>query len=443
MRVQVVGEHEDAARIGWLLQALRIESTVQTRFTLPDSSAAQALGGEPAIVLLPPYDTSTLPEDVPVVVAVPDGVPPPDVPALLAIAAPYVFDELIAALRVLRASRTLADELWARGLDESSLAALQEFPGEHPVLDTLRQDICRCAGADGATLIRGEMGSGRRLVGSIVHRCSTRSSGPFIPVSCAAFPDALLPVELFGAEADSLPGVQGRRIGRLELASGGVLLLEDIEALNLQSQATLLAFLRSKRLERIGASRGIACDTRVLACSSADLEALVEAGSFREDLYYALQTETLRVPPLREYCAALRDVFMHIESTFTLTTLAEESWALLERYQWPGNLAEARNFIRQVLLLSDGRPLEVEDLPSRIAVGASVTTAAEAALDSTLPMLPVNGLDLKEYLSTLEKHLIVQALEDTRFVVARAADRLQVRRTTLVEKMRKYGLQRS
>ena len=223
-----------------------------------------------------------------------------------------------------------------------------------------------------------------------------------------------------------------------------MLLLEDVEALSIQSQASLLAFLRSKRLERVGSTRGAPCDVRLIASTSTNLETLVEQGRFREDLFYALQGLVITVPALRDYATAIPGILAEMDPVFQTGALSAEAWQALQSYRWPGNIKELRNFASQMSLQAGDGVIEVADLPPRI-LGDAQPESEELEADglNTSVLLPVNGLDLKSHLAALEKNLITQALEDTGFVVARAADRLHIRRTTLVEKMRKYGLQRT
>jgi sigma-54 specific flagellar transcriptional regulator A len=353
-------------------------------------------------------------------------------------------EQLNNALRAVRSHNTLRLSSQTRDLPPSHAGIVAGLPGDHPLLDSLRVAIAATAKQDGAVLICGETGTGKRQIAEALYQCSSHADGPFVPVSCATFPEALLAIELFGCESGALPGTTSRRIGRIEMAEGGVLLLEDIEVLSVQSQASLLAFLRSGRLERVGSTRGAHCDVRLIASTTANLEQLVEQGVFREDLFYALQGLVLNVPPLRDYVAALPDILAEFDAVFQTGALSAEAWKALHQYDWPGNVKELANFATQMGPALDGGLIDVDDLPWRIlgeAASPSGVTGESGGLQEAV-LLPVNGLDLKSYLATLEKNLITQALEDTGFVVARAADRLHIRRTTLVEKMRKYGLQR-
>ncbi len=358
---------------------------------------------------------------------------------------PFGAANLEAALHSARLQHAVASS--QTEMTPATLAKVAEICGDHPVLDNLRASAAAAGEQDSPTLILGETGTGKRRIASIIHRCSARADGPFVPVSCATFPESLLAAELFGCERGALPGALVRRVGRLEMAEGGTLLLEDIEALSIQSQASLLAYLRTNRLERIGSVRGIASDIRLLTSSSIDLRLLVERGEFREDLYYAIQKLVVRVPPLRDYIVSIRQNPANFELDFEPGVLDESVWERLCAYPWPGNLVELAACAQQLATRDHGVPISRDDLPESLrdsCAQATPSPSAAARLRTTndTPLLPVNGLDLKEYLADLEKNLITQALQDTGSVVARAADRLHVRRTTLVEKMRKYGLQR-
>ena len=406
------------------------------------------------VVLVPPADVTGIDASCPVLildlqggmrpeligVERTDGIAPVGV-----IQTPLAQVQLSTALRAIRSRNALRLSPQTRELPPAQAGIVARVPGDHPLLDSLRVGIASAANQGGSVLIVGETGTGKRQIAEAVYQCSPSADGPFVPVSCATFPESLLAIELFGCESGALPGSNSRRVGRIEMAEGGVLLLEDIEALSVQSQASLLAFLRSKRLERVGSTRGVPCEVRLIASTSANLEQLVEQGEFREDLFYALQSMVLEVPALRKYVVALPGILLELNPAFQTGLLSEDAWAALHRYSWPGNLKELANFASQTGATVGDGVIDVKDLPPRIfgADQVSQTNEDEPGSPQGGDLLPVNGLDLKSYLSTLEKNLITQALEDTGFVVARAADRLHIRRTTLVEKMRKYGLQRS
>ncbi len=450
MQLHIVGSnvtldnHRAKEELAVVLAYLGVNAVVEERF-----SGASGAG----VVLVPPADVSGIDSSCPVVVLDLNGDMRPEligveradgIAPVGVIQTPLSQEQLGTALRAIRSRHALRLSSQTRDLLPAHAGIVARVPGDHPILDSLRVGIGAAADQDGSVLIRGETGTGKRQIAEAVYLCSKYSDGPFVPVSCATFPESLLAIELFGCESGALPGFNSRRIGRIEMAESGVLLLEDIEALSVQSQASLLAFLRSKRLERVGSTRGAPCDVRLIASTSANLEQLVEQGTFREDLFYALQNMVLDVPALRKYVVALPGILSELNAEFQTGLLSDDAWKALHRYSWPGNLKELENFASQTGATSGDGVIDVEDLPPRISgneQGSQLEDVVSGGSQADV-LLPINGLDLKSYLSTLEKNLINQALEDTGFVVARAADRLHIRRTTLVEKIRKYGLRR-
>ena len=410
-------------------------------------------GSDVGVVLVPPADVREIHNSNPVLVLDLAGDMRPEligverhdgIAPVGFLRLPLTPEALGSALRAVRSRCALQLTPHTRDLPAAHAGIVARLPGDHPLLESLRVAVAATVEQEGCTLIIGETGTGKRKIAQAIYQCSAYADGPFVPVSCATFPESLLAIELFGCESGALPGTTSRRIGRIEMAEGGVLLVEDIEALSIQSQASLLAFLRSRRLERVGSTRGAVCDLRVIASTTANLGALVEQGMFREDLFYALQGSVIAVPPLRDYSSALPTMLQEMNSVFQTGVLSKEAWQALDRYQWPGNVTELANFANQLAPLVGDGVIDVRDLPSRMCGEIhqdADSIVPEGSIDGGT-LLPVNGLDLKGYLAGLEKNLISQALEDTGFVVARAADRLHIRRTTLVEKMRKYGLQR-
>ena len=208
---------------------------------------------------------------------------------------PFSQEQLSNVLRAVRSQIAALLSSQSHSLSAAHAGIVARVPGDHPSLDALRTEVAITAEQEGCVLICGETGTGKRLIAEAIYQCSSYADGPFVPVSCATFPESLLAIELFGCESGALPGSTTRRFGRIEMAEGGVLLLEDVEALSIQSQASLLAFLRSKRLERVGSTRGAPCDVRLIASTSTNLETLVEQGRFREDLFYALQLSLIHI----------------------------------------------------------------------------------------------------------------------------------------------------
>jgi sigma-54 specific flagellar transcriptional regulator A len=323
----------------------------------------------------------------------------------------------------------------------------------------VRKHIEQVAESDANVLVLGESGTGKEVVARNIHYFSARRDKPFVPINCGAIPSELLESELFGHEKGAFTGAITSRQGRFELAEGGTLFLDEIGDMSLHMQVKLLRVLQERVFERVGSNRSIRCDVRIIAATHRNLEEAIEEGKFREDLFYRLNVFPIEMPPLRD---RREDVPLLIEEL--LRRYAHEkriqlklSYAAVETlsaYPWAGNVRELANLIERLAILNPNGVVDVHDLPEKfrahVASAAPKPASAEATGNGdmpvhplSLPRLPREGLDLKEHLSHLEITLIKQALEEAGGVVAHAAERLRLRRTTLVEKLRKYGLSRA
>jgi sigma-54 specific flagellar transcriptional regulator A len=296
-----------------------------------------------------------------------------------------------------------------------------------------------------------------------LHYHSKRRGKPFVPVNCGAIPGDLLESELFGHEKGAFTGAISARQGRFELAEGGTLFLDEIGDMSMHMQVKLLRVLQERTFERVGSNKTIRCNVRIIAATHRDLEQAIKDGNFREDLYYRLNVFPIEVPPLRERVedipVLVSDLISRIEhekrGSVRLTPAAISA---LTHYSWPGNVRELANLMERLSILFPYGVVDVADLPEKFRAGIKLPArpdpAGEAPAEGAAPMaepcapagaprLPPDGLDLKAYLAEIEQGLIRQALEESDGVVAHAAKRLQMRRTTLVEKLRKYGLQRA
>ncbi|MEJ2632689.1 MAG: sigma-54 dependent transcriptional regulator [Acidihalobacter sp.] len=338
--------------------------------------------------------------------------------------------------------------------------AVQEIPqlarvlvGRGVAMQRLRRLIEQVSKSDATVLIQGETGTGKEVVASAVHYLSPRRDQPFVAVNCGAIPADLLESELFGHEKGAFTGAITARQGRFELAQGGTLFLDEIGDMPLPMQVKLLRVLQERSFERVGSNKSIAVDVRVIAATHRDLEAEIAAGRFREDLYYRLNVFPLDVPPLRERCEDIPVLAEHLSARLERegregVRLSPGVLEALRRYDWPGNVRELANLIERLSILVPNGVAEVADLPHRVLdrIGiAPITQAPTETVESAglVAGLPEGGIDLRDYLGQLEVSFIRQALEEAGGIVAHAAERLCMRRTTLVEKMRKYGIQRS
>ena len=345
------------------------------------------------------------------------------------------------------------------GADSSSPMLFRSLVGNSRSIRSVRKLIEQVADSDANVLILGESGTGKEVVARNLHYNSQRRDKPFVPVNCGAIPPDLLESELFGHEKGAFTGAISSRLGRFEMAKGGTLFLDEIGDMPLAMQVKLLRVLQERVFERVGSNKSIPADLRIIAATHHDLEKEIADGRFREDLYYRLNVFPIDMPPLRDRVEdiplLINELITRMEHEqrgsvrFTTTAIA----ALCE-YPWTGNVRELSNLIERLVIMFPYGVVDVRDLPSKyrgtvsvddIAAnndGVSADSPASAQIDEAF-RIPQDGFDLKEHLINLEYSLIKQALDDSEGVVAHAAKRLQMRRTTLVEKMRKYGLHRS
>jgi DNA-binding NtrC family response regulator len=327
--------------------------------------------------------------------------------------------------------------------EASQIEKFEGLVGVSPAMKKLYKLINRVAQSDVTVLITGESGTGKELVAQAIHRRSNRRDKPFVPINCGAIPEELLESEFFGHEKGAFSGAIRTKIGRFELANGGTIFLDEIGEMKLPLQVKLLRFLQEHKFERVGGLKTIEVDVRVIAATNKDLWKAVQEGSFREDLFYRLNVVPLYVPPLRE---RKEDIPLLVENFLErYASISEdgggkkkvtpEVMECFMEYSWPGNVRELENIIKRLIILSDGNEITVKDLPERLR-----PSKKEKLLDSSFAKLPETGLDLKKMLEDLERKFIQQALERTGGVKSQAAKLLGLNRTTLIEKMKKLGM---
>jgi len=323
-------------------------------------------------------------------------------------------------------------------------------------VQVVRELMSQVADKDVSVLITGQSGTGKEVVARNLHYNSHRRNKPFVPVNCGAIPAELLESELFGHEKGAFTGAITARAGRFELAEGGTLFLDEIGDMPLNMQVKILRVLQEKNFERVGGNKTINTDVRIIAATHKHLEDMIESGEFREDLYYRLNVFPIEMPALKERVEdiplLMNELISRME-TEKRGSIRFNSAAILSlcRHEWPGNIRELANLVERLGIMHPYDVIGVQELPQKyrhveetdealhIDEAAVQLTPGMANLDSPA-LLPVNGIDLKDYLGNLEKSLIQQALDESSGVVARAAEKLRIRRTTLVEKVRKYGL---
>jgi sigma-54 dependent transcriptional regulator, flagellar regulatory protein len=340
---------------------------------------------------------------------------------------------------------------------QRGLQLFRSLVGTSRKVHQVRQLMEQVADKDVSVLITGESGTGKEVVARNLHYHSSRRNKPFVPVNCGAIPAELLESELFGHEKGAFTGAITARVGRFEMAEGGTLFLDEIGDMPLNMQVKILRVLQERTFERVGSNRTQSADVRVIAATHKHLEDMIESGDFREDLYYRLNVFPIEMPALRE---RVEDIPLLINELISRMekekrgSLRMNSAAIMSlcRHDWPGNVRELANLVERLSIMHPYGVIGVQELPKKFRYVDDYDEnrpVEDTGMPSGIPglvgldapaLLPVNGIDLKDYLSNLEKQLIQQALDEAGGVVARAAEKLRIRRTTLVEKVRKYGL---
>jgi len=346
-----------------------------------------------------------------------------------------------------------------RPKDENRPSTLfRSLVGNSRPIRHVRKLVEQVAGSSANVLILGESGTGKEVVARNLHYNSTRRDKPFVPINCGAIPADLLESELFGHEKGAFTGAITARQGRFEMAEGGTLFLDEIGDMSLTMQVKLLRVLQERTFERVGSNKSISADVRILAATHRNLEEQIKEGGFREDLFYRLNVFPIEMPPLRERTSDIPLLINELISRFEndkrgSVRLTPAAIISLCQYHWPGNVRELANLVERLVILYPYGVVDIADLPEKFRIqGINVPDidpepSAEdfnaASYRDPSTSLPDDNFDLKDHLSKLEYGYIKQALDEANGVVAHAAKRLNMRRTTLVEKLRKYDLQRN
>ena len=311
----------------------------------------------------------------------------------------------------------------------------------HPIR-VVRRLIEQVADFDTNVLVTGQSGTGKELVARTIHELSDRADKPFVPLNCGAIPADLLESELFGHEKGAFTGAICARSGRFELAEGGTLFLDEIGDMSLAMQVKLLRVLQERTFERVGSGKIQRCNVRIIAATHRDLPEAVEAGEFREDLYYRLNVFPIEMPPLYKRVSDLPQLLEELlishggdqEGDLRVSAKAIEA---LANYSWPGNIRELSNLVERLAIIKPHGTIDIEDLPAKYR---DAQPAPSAETNSVAEAMQLTDANLKDCLQTLEQDLITQAMQASGGVVAQAARLLHMRRTTLVEKIGKYDL---
>ncbi len=354
------------------------------------------------------------------------------------IAKPFQFEQLLHVLASALEQRRLRSE---NAYLRSQLEERYRFEGLVGQSARMRElfDLLETVAASPSTvLLTGETGTGKELAARAIHHNSARRAHRFVALNCSAVPETLLEAELFGHVKGAFTGAVANRTGRIETAHEGTLFLDELGVMSVSLQAKLLRVLQERELERLGDTRTIKVDVRVIAATNADLQQLVGDGLFREDLYYRLNVIPIFLPPLRERREDIPLLVQHFVARLSphkkpaqKVTVTQEALRVMMAYAWPGNIRQLENAVERALALSrDRTQIDVQDLPPELRDNSP------AGQEPTVT-LPADGLDLPLYIADVERQLIGQALDETGGNRQQAARRLGLKRTTLVEKVRR------
>ena len=312
----------------------------------------------------------------------------------------------------------------------------QRFIGESPELQATLRAGSIAAATDVTILVQGESGSGKELLAHEIHRQSRRHEAEFITINCAALPENLAESELFGHRKGAFTGAISDQVGRVQAANGGTLFLDEVGELSLSIQAKVLRFLESGECQPVGQPRVDNVDVRIIAATNRDLHAAVEAGMFREDLYYRLNVVPLQLPPLRERGTDIELLVGRLTSLLAIQHRLDAprysvaALEMMQAYAWPGNVRELRNVCERLLILFSGKTIQAENLPAELR-------RKEIQTNSKNFVLPESGIQLE----SLEVSMIQQALDKTGGNQSKAARLLGLTRGTLIYRMKKYALE--
>ncbi|HXE79324.1 MAG TPA: sigma-54 dependent transcriptional regulator [Vicinamibacterales bacterium] len=351
---------------------------------------------------------------------------------------PFQFDELMHSLNGALEQRRLKSENAYLRAQLQERYRFEGIVGRSRAMRDLFQLLETVASTASTILITGETGTGKEVVARAIHHNSPRRAHRFVAINCSAIPETLLEAELFGHAKGAFTGAIGTRQGRLEQAHRGTLFLDEVGTMSMPLQMKLLRVLQEREFERVGDSNTIRVDVRIIAATNADLGRMVQDGTFREDLFYRLNVIPVRLPPLRDRKEDVPLLAQHFLQKYAgelgrpPMTLSQSAMRALMNYHWPGNIRQLENAIERAVALSAGRSqIEVGDLPPEVQQAEAV--------DATLPSLlfPEEGIDFERFIANVEREVIRRSLERTNGNKGAAARLLNLKRTTLVEKLKR------
>ncbi len=354
---------------------------------------------------------------------------------------PGLMDELKISVGRALQTLTLQRQNFALKRDAASRNSLNNIIGQSPAIEKLKGTIRTVAPTASTVLVYGESGTGKELVARAIHACSPRGAEPFVSVNCGAFPETLLESELFGYMKGAFTGASQNKHGLFEVANGGTIFLDEISEMSVSMQVKLLRVLQERSIRPVGGAQETPIDVRVIAATNKALKEMVEAGTFREDLYYRVSVIPIHVPPLRERRDDVEMLAAHFLKKYaaaaqkSILRLAPESLAALREYTWPGNVRELENTIERAVALETGPELRVDLHPERPpARPGSVSNGNHH------PNVPSSGLDFEKYVADIERSLIESALQQSGGVQTRAAELLKVSYRSFRHLLKKYNI---
>lgn len=354
---------------------------------------------------------------------------------------PFVLEEMLVRITELLKTRQLKNDNRSLREQVRSTENIAGFTGQCAAIRHLQETVKLLANSDSTILITGESGSGKEVLAKALHRNGSRSNKPLVSINCGAIPEELLESELFGHVKGAFTGAIQARPGRFKLADGGAIFLDEIGDMSPKLQVKLLRVLQERCFEPVGSQQSIQVDVRVIAATHRNLEEEIEAGRFREDLYYRLNVIPLQLPSLQERgedILLLSNYFLdyfNSEKGSNITGLSNDARQVLLTYKWPGNIRELRNLMERICTLKREGIIEMDDLPSRM-----ISEQARMAQNFQIDIKEVDNIDMKATVDEFESHLIQSALQRFDWNKNRAAKFLSMNRTTLVEKIKKKGI---
>jgi DNA-binding NtrC family response regulator len=354
---------------------------------------------------------------------------------------PFQFDELLHVLNTTLEQRRLKSENAYLRSQLERRYRFDEIIGRSQPMRDMFHLLETVAPTNSTILVTGETGTGKELVARAIHHNSPRRAQRFVALNCSAIPETLLEAELFGHVRGAFSGAVGNRPGRFEQAHKGTLFLDEVGTMSNALQMKLLRALQEREFEKVGDSRPTKVDVRVIAATNSDLGRMVSDGRFREDLFYRLNVIPVRLPALRDRRDDIPLLVQHFLERFCsnlvparcIMTVSQQAMRTLMAYAWPGNVRQLENVLERAVALSGGRPqIELADLPTDVQEAGETTGSGDFAL-------PEEGIDFQHYVSNIERQLILQSLERTGGNKGRAAQLLNLKRTTLVEKLKRLN----